>query len=249
MLLGVFRSNIGPSAGAAGGVDGGGEEGGEGDARQDERGRVSLANLMATDCERIGGTQWLVWSFSSWTYSIAALPAILYMMWRLLGAAAFAGVLAFLLSNAASAYIAGRATPVQQRLQEKRDVRCALLGDFLRGVGVLKALGCEKSWGRRLQAARELELQHVRLMRYLDAAISFACGLMSQACPVAIFSWFVLVQKRPLTSTLAFTTLAWISQMQWSINSLPAVFQLRAALLPSLSRLASLRGMAEEHQK
>ena len=76
------------------------------------------------------------------------------------------------------------------------------------------------------------------IVRYLNAAIALVCGLLAQATPVAIFAWYVLYEQRPLEPAVAFASLAWINQLSWSINALPAAFQLRAFLLPSLQRLA-----------
>ena len=48
---------------------------------------------------------------------------------------------------------------------------------------------------------------------------------------------YVLVQKRSLDATVAFTALAWIFQMEWSIVALPDLFNQLWTLLPNLRRL------------
>ena len=54
-----------------------------------------------------------------------------------------------------------------------------------------------------------------------------------------LFSWYVLVQRLPLEPAVAFASLAWITQLQWSIKALPSLFSLRAMLMPSLVRLTA----------
>lgn len=80
LILGVFRSTTGP--GTSDGASSG-----------------KLTNLMATDADRIGRAEWLVFVLAQWTWSVASLPAVLFMMYRLLGTAAFVGVGAFIVSN------------------------------------------------------------------------------------------------------------------------------------------------------
>ena len=106
LVLGVFRSTIDVhDAGAVGG--GGSQPSGKpkpGHSGESD-GIGKLTNLMATDADRIGRTEWLVWAFAQWTWSIIILPAVVYMMWLLLGSAAFVGIGAFLLSNSATILI------------------------------------------------------------------------------------------------------------------------------------------------
>jgi hypothetical protein len=59
-----------------------------------------------------------------------------------------------------------------------------------------------------------------------------------QAAPLVIFAWYVVVQRATLDAATAFTTLAWIGQIGWSINSLPGAFNAIGMLLPSMTRLA-----------
>jgi hypothetical protein len=59
-----------------------------------------------------------------------------------------------------------------------------------------------------------------------------------QAAPLAIFAWYVAVQHTSLDAATAFTTLAWVGQIGWSINSLPGAFNAIGMLLPSMKRLA-----------
>lgn len=110
LVLAVFRSTIRPHAmrvrGAAVGA---------------------LTNLMATDADRIGRTEWFVWTLAQWTWSVVSLPFIIWMMWRLLGSAAFVAVATFVSSNWLSIKIYGVQERYQRRLQELRDVRGTLV--------------------------------------------------------------------------------------------------------------------------
>jgi ABC-type multidrug transport system fused ATPase/permease subunit len=177
---------------------------------------------------------------SQWTFSVLTLPLIIYMMARELGPSAYVGVAAFLGSTMLSTLLSYAAMPFNRRMQECRDVRSALLSDAVKGVGVLKAYACEAAWGRRVSAARRAELAQLRAVRYLGAGTSLICGMLAQGTPFAIFSWFVLVQHEHLDAPTAFVALAWIQQLQWSINALPGLVYAWAFLAPSLRRLCAV---------
>ena len=228
-----------------------------------------LTNLMATDADRIGKAESITWLLSQaaivsvaivsiaivsrqgrerhvatllsqWTFSVLTLPLIIYMMARELGPSAYVGVAAFLGSSLLSTLLSYAAMPFNRRMQECRDARGALLCDAVKGVGVLKAYGCEAAWGRRVSASRRAELAQLRAVRYLGAGTSLVCGVLAQGTPFAIFSWFVLVQHEHLDASTAFVALAWIQQLQWSINALPGLVYAWAFLAPSLRRLCAV---------
>jgi ATP-binding cassette subfamily C (CFTR/MRP) protein 1 len=220
LIIGVFRSSLSALSGRVGGSAG------------------SLTNLLATDADRIGNAVALIWSFSQWTFSVCALPMVVYLMWELLGSAAFVGAGAYIVSTALAAMLSWLQQPIVHRLQELRDARGELMGDLAKGVGMLKAYCCELTWQGRVTHARRKELKQLKKLRYLDAATSLLCGVFAQSAPIAIFSWYILVQGHSLDASTAFTALAWIFQMAWSISALPDLFLQLWSLLPNLRRLA-----------
>ena len=125
LVMGVFRSAFNPSSAAAFGGD--------------DSGR--LTNLMATDADGIGKADNATWAFSQYTFSVASLPAVIYLMWRLLGSAAFVGAAAFIASNFLAALLSKLQAPIVRRLQERRDERSELMSDVVSGITVLKAFG------------------------------------------------------------------------------------------------------------
>ena len=68
----------------------------------------------------------------------------------------------------------------------------------LEAEAVVKAYAFEGAWGERIRQARASELRQLRWLRYLDASITLLCSLLAQSTTVSIFSWYVLVLRRPL---------------------------------------------------
>ena len=149
---------------------------------------------------------------------MCSLPIILYFMYELLGTAGFVGVGAFLFQNVVAQFFSWAQEPFVRKLQERRDRRAEAVSQLMSGMLIVKVYGCEEAWGARVALARERELVQLRNVQYMSAAASLFCGLLYQLVPISIFSWYILVERRTLDAPTAFTALAWINQMNWSIS-------------------------------
>ena len=58
-----------------------------------------LTNLMATDADKFGMFEWLMFNMAQWTFSLLSLPFIVLVMHAQLGSAAYLGLAITLLSN------------------------------------------------------------------------------------------------------------------------------------------------------
>ena len=203
-------------------------------------GAGKLTNLMATDADKLRKSSWLIFYFAMVTYSIFSLPPTVWFMQNLLGSAAYVGMATLIMGGALSRYIGQLTRPVVKRLQECRDARSKFTKEFVRTVKVAKVQGWEDGWARLINDSRDREMRVLKKVRLLDALNQLVGGLTSFAIPVATFSWYTLYQGRTLDATTAFTALAWINQMNWSITTLPTIFNVYSALAPSAKRLAQL---------
>ncbi|KAH8061136.1 ATPase [Aureococcus anophagefferens] len=194
-----------------------------------------LTNLMATDADKLGRWSWTLFFAAQWSFAVVSLPAVAYCM---LGAAALVGAATVVAANQAALEIGKRTKPAVLRLQEARDARAKLTTEMLAGVRLAKLRGWTASVKARVAAAREAEMAALKTTRYLDALNVFVGCVAALAVPVAIFSWYALVEKKSLSPAVAFTALAWITQMEWSINTLPDIYNLWSSLSPSVERLA-----------
>jgi ABC-type multidrug transport system fused ATPase/permease subunit len=197
-----------------------------------------LTNLMATDADKIGKSWWITGFLSQWTWAVLSLPLVTVCLYRLVGNAAFIGIASTVITNFLNLKIARITEPVVKRLQERRDERSEALKELLTGMRVIKLEVSENVWHARVEGFRRRELRELACQRYLTAVNDLVGALVSVAIPVSIFAWYTLVDKKTLDSATAFTALAWIAQMQWSLNTLPAIYNLYASLNPSCERLA-----------
>ena len=191
-----------------------------------------------SDVDKFAKCEWLVWFFAMFTFALLSLPAVVYMLYALMGSAAIVGFATLLVTYSSSAMMGSLIRPVVQRLQQRRDERGQLLSVLLQCMRLIKIQGSQPAMKCQLGAAREREMRELKFQRYLTAGNTLLGALLSLSVPVSMFSWYTLVQGQILSPATAFTALAWISQLRWSINALPGIYTVAATIRPSAQRLA-----------
>mmetsp|Transcript_64082 Transcript_64082/g.171487 ORF Transcript_64082/g.171487 Transcript_64082/m.171487 type:complete len:1412 (-) Transcript_64082:386-4621(-) len=205
-----------------------------------------LLNLMSTDADKVGATTWAIFWFAQWTYALVSMPYVCFCLYLLVGPASFASVGVMLVGICINRWLSGRIAPVVRRVQEWRDKRSAYLNEFVRGARTVKLQGWEDWMSQRVSQVREEELKKLVVNRCLQA-LNMVIGAVSQlSIPAVTFAYYVLVMKRTLDAATAFTVLAWLSQMQWSIQAIPSIFNMVANLGPSLQRLSKFLVVEED---
>lgn len=108
---------------------------------------------------------------------------------------------------------------------------------MVRGIRTVKLQVWEPVWHQRVTEARRLEMRAILRVRILTAFNSLVGSVLGVMVPVSVFAWYTLVSKKTLDAATAFTALAWISTLQWSVQSLPGIYNCVANLKPSLRRI------------
>eukprot|EP00930_Biecheleria_cincta_P035016 TRINITY_DN24126_c0_g1_i1.p1 TRINITY_DN24126_c0_g1~~TRINITY_DN24126_c0_g1_i1.p1 ORF type:complete len:1366 (+),score=195.29 TRINITY_DN24126_c0_g1_i1:71-4168(+) len=198
-------------------------------------GRVT--NLMATDADKVGKWSWLLFSLAQWTWTLLSLPVILYFLYELVGQAAFIGVGAIIVGAVTNHYVGQCLGRYTKRIQDCRDDRSGLMNEMVRGIRTVKLQVWEPVWHQRISEAREREMRAIVLSRVLQALNSLLGSILQVMVPVSIFAWYTLVDGHSLDAATAFTTLAWISTLQWSLQALPGIYNMIANLKPSIDRI------------
>ena len=95
---------------------------------------------------------------------------------------------------------------------------------------------CPHSRRDIVATARDKEMAALSAYRYISALNSFVGGLSSVAIPIAVYGWYVK-QGNDLDAKTAFTVLAWIANLQWSVQTIPYIYGVYALISPSLCRM------------
>ncbi|CAE7932971.1 ABCC2 [Symbiodinium necroappetens] len=198
-------------------------------------GRIS--NLMATDADKIGKWSSLLFSLSQWSWTFASLPFLVYFLYQLVGSAAFIGTAMVVLGAGISRGLGRCLQSWTKVVQECRDHRASLMSEMVRGIRTVKLQVWEPVWQSRLSAARNAEMKAIVRVRILGAFNTLVGSVLSVMVPVSIFAWYTVVRGERLDAATAFTTLAWISTLQWSVQALPGIYRAVANLKPSFDRI------------
>jgi ATP-binding cassette subfamily C (CFTR/MRP) protein 1 len=213
---------------------------------------IDVANLMSSDADKIGASGWVVFFLAQWTFALFSLPITVYVLSTFVGVqASLVCVLCVLIGGTISRRLGNISQPFNRELQEKRDVRSGLVRDVLERILSVKLVVGEEIWLQQLLMARKNELHSLVKVRVISALNGLVASLVGVLVPISIFTWYTRVSPhKPLEPSVAFAALASITQISWSIATLPSIYDLWASLKPSGDRLVSfLMASANEQQQ
>jgi len=208
--------------------------------REQDQDAGTLTNYMATDADKLGKSEGLTFFAAQWTWALLSLPFIAFFLAQLVGwAACGSAILVIIGGSFINRKLAVYTKTRTAQVQSVRDERARLMNEVLRGIRTVKLEVWEEIWFRRITDVRKREMRLLVLVRCFNAGNGFVGSLLSLAVPITIFAWYVLVEDRILDYATAFSTLAWISVLQWSLSTLPGAYAMYANLKPSLNRLST----------
>ena len=89
------------------------------------------------------------------------------------------------------------------------DARVKLMNEVLTGIRVIKYYCWEKPFKGKIMDIRNKELHYHRNMSYvMGIGVEALMSLIPQIVPLVCFSLYPTVMKKPLTSSVAFTSLS-----------------------------------------
>jgi ABC-type bacteriocin/lantibiotic exporter with double-glycine peptidase domain len=122
-------------------------------------------------------------------------------------------------------------------IQQERDRRARLMSEALESIRLLKSLQWEPFAASVLQAARAREVRG-QVRRQACFGGNGALAQLAQVMgPLAAFACRVLVEGRPLTASVAFTSLAWFNLLKRPLNLFPTALTSLLDCLVSWERL------------
>lgn len=97
-----------------------------------------IANLMATDADKIGKWSALLFSLSQWSWTFLSLPVLAYFLYGLVGSAAFVGLAMIILGATTSRSLSQCLQHYTKIVQTCRDHRSGLMSEMVRGIRTVK---------------------------------------------------------------------------------------------------------------
>lgn len=170
-----------------------------------------LATLIAADIEAISKSQEVVKIVIG--YPVAVVIALVGL-YKIIGWPSLVGTAILILSSVSTIYAAQLMVPVQVKVREAQESRLSLITEYLSLIQAIKYFAWEKVAVRKVQAAREVEQRHLWRSTVLHALVSMISLTLPYLALLSMFGLHVFVQQKPLTSSVAFTTVSLVKTIR-----------------------------------
>ena len=121
----------------------------------------------------------------------------------------------------------GSAQPVRMKVLEKTDARVKLMNEVLTGIRVIKYYCWEKPFKGKVHDLRKVELKNTEKMAWImSVGIDCMMSTIPNIVPLVCFSLYPSVMGKPLTSSVAFTSLSLFIILRMPFAMMPFVMML-----------------------
>jgi ABC-type multidrug transport system fused ATPase/permease subunit len=177
----------------------------------------AIINLMAVDAFKISETCGYLHFFVSGLFTIFFAIVFLY---KILGWSAFAGAFTMAILMPLNFKISYIFKNYQNKLMAVTDERVNKLNELLQSIRIVKFFAWESHFAKDVKEVREKELKILK-KRYFMWSVSDGIWIISPMLITLIsFATYTLVQGKPLTSPVAFTSLALFNLMKLPMDQL-----------------------------
>ncbi|KAF9484310.1 multidrug resistance-associated ABC transporter [Pholiota conissans] len=213
--------------------------------------KARIMTLMTTDVDRVSDFAWHVFSLIDAPIEIVIGTILLY---KLIGVSCFFGLAVtclFLPMNhyagkvVVGKYLAYKLSGAQENLMKARDERVSLMNEILGGIRMIKFMGWERSFEKRVMAIRTKELKYQKL----NYTVEILWNAIWNGSPILVtlvsFWHFAIYRGEALTPSIAFTSLLVFTEMKFALSALPETFINMLQSFVSMRRIEKYLNSAE----
>lgn len=184
--------------------DGGGE--GKKEIPPPNQSKVGMINnLMSTDIDQLNGAREFFLLVGSVPIEIIFAMVFLY---DLLGWASIVGVSMMIITLIIPILLARVIARVQRQLRQATDARIGLMSETLTAVRIIKFFGLEKAFMEKIREKREKELRLSLVAAAYNLGLRTVSSLLPLVNIIVTFGIFTKVMNRPLSASIAFTSMS-----------------------------------------
>ena len=123
--------------------------------------------------------------------------------------------------------VSSAAFPIRNNVLSSLDARVKLMNEVLTGIRVIKYYCWEKPFKGKIDEIRNAELKlHTKMTYLMNSGIDMLMTLIPQLVPLACFSLYPSVMGKPLTSSVAFTSITLFNILQMPFAMMPMCMML-----------------------
>ncbi|KAH9478408.1 ABC transporter 7 [Psilocybe cubensis] len=204
--------------------------------------KAQIMTLMTTDVDRVSDFAWHVFSLVDAPIEIVIGTWFLY---NLLGVSCFFGLAVTCLFLPMNHYAGKVVVGAQENLMKARDERVGLMNEILGGIRMIKFMGWERSFEKRVLGIRAKELKYQKLNYTIETLWNAIWNGSPILVTLVSFWHYAIYRKEALTPSIAFTSILVFSEMKFALSALPETFINMLQSFVSLRRIEKYLNSAE----
>ena len=123
--------------------------------------------------------------------------------------------------------VAGFSQGIRTNIMKTIDSRVKLMNEILTGIRVIKYYCWEKPFKGKVSDIRDVELKlHKKIAYLMYTGVDLLMTIVPQLVPLACFSLYPSVMGKPLTSSVAFTSISLFNILQMPFAMMPMCMML-----------------------
>lgn len=195
--------------------------------------KTQVVNLASVDTERASQLFYLV------TFAMAPIELITggTFVIKLLGWGALLGFAVSLLIQPLIFLVGKAMVRFEAQQQAVRDRKVTLLNEIFAAIRMVKFNAWEHKMSDRLLDVREKELKCEAKIFVADVITDFFFASSPTVVILVSYAWYTIVQGKTLTPSVAFTSLAVLEEMRFSLTQIPEALAECAQSLVSVQRI------------
>ncbi|KAJ8525547.1 hypothetical protein ON010_g15568 [Phytophthora cinnamomi] len=203
---------------------------------------VDIANIYSSDIQRVIyvaneiNTVWIL---------PIQIGVVVYMLYDVLGVAAFAGLVVIALSMLVAFFFTKKTSGSYKELMKRKDERMKLVKEVFGAIQIVKFNAWEGKFEEKLSALRELELKALARFVYSLCGSIFVLWASPIFVSMVSFAVYTLAMDQALTAAKVFTAIALFNALRDPLRDFPSVIQQCLQAKISLDRMSNYLSLHE----
>lgn len=212
-------------------------------ASRNESSSGQIVNLMSTDAGQ--SMERAILLIYPLFLSPCVIAVVLYLLYREIGASAYAGLAVIVATMPVSLFIFVKLTKIFQQNVAHTDQRLQLVNEALQAIATLKLYSWELPFMRKIEEVRALELKKIRAHAYY-----FSVGINAVFLQLPYLIQFVAFSTyyhggNDMLPWIIFTALQLFSLLQQQLTQLPQALAQMSRTIVSLQRIGTFLMLPE----
>ncbi|GMF36683.1 unnamed protein product [Phytophthora fragariaefolia] len=203
---------------------------------------VDISNLFSSDVDNV---LWAAFQINTLWITPLQIVAVVYLLYDVIGVAAFAGLGVIGASILAGFIIAKFSGGAFEDIMKYKDDRMKTIKEVFNAIQIVKLNAWEDKFADKIHKLRVTELSAIKKFMYLMAVNIFVLWGSPLAVSAVSFAVYAIVLENALTAAKVFTAIALFNAIRDPLRDLPTVIQTCIQAKISIDRFAEYLALDE----